>query len=131
MTDEEIVRAYFASKNMRRVAKELGVSVSRVRRALLLLCGPLYGSPGLCRLYIYMKGRCFATAGEVSKGLGVSVHDVYYLFSQIAGVDVGLIPVTVVVKSRRFIYIVKATEECWRAFHEHVEAMGYRAWSGG
>lgn len=113
--EKMVLEEYLLLRNVKKVAKKLGMSVGIVRRILLSVCGPLYGLPGLCRLYIYMNGRCFASFGEAAKALGVSVHDIYYLASRIAESRVGIV-VERSTAPRRTLYLLWDTEECRRMF---------------
>lgn len=119
---DSILREYLALRNMKVVAKKLGMPLLVVRAVLVSACGPLYGFPGLCRLYIYMLNRCFASAKEASKDLRVTRQDVYYLFRSIANVGVGLTLKEVKTAGRRELYLVKATEKCLDEFVEHARS---------
>lgn len=119
---ETILKEYLSAKNVKVVARKLGLPIGVVRRVLLSVCGPLYGSPGLCRLYIYMRDRCFASAKEVSKDLGVSLHDVYYLFHTISASNVGLALVELVHQVKR-LFLVKTTVECWSEYNKYAMSL--------
>lgn len=92
MVDVEasVIKEYIRTRNVKKVAKSLGITPVRVRKIIASRCGPLYGFPGLCRAYLYMLGRCYATAASMSRDLGVTYQDAYYVFKELEKRGVGL-----------------------------------------
>ena len=110
--EDTIVREYLLERNMKTVAGKLSIPVGVVRRVIVSRCGPLYRLHGLCRVYLYMMGRCFASAKDVATSLRTSYQNVYRAFSELEERNVGLGVVKVRKKSRAFVYLVWNKEKC-------------------
>ncbi|MEM4788093.1 MAG: hypothetical protein QXV28_08960 [Ignisphaera sp.] len=112
MSEDIIVREYMLERNMKTVARKLSISVGTVRKVIVSRCGHLYKLHGLCRVYLYMMDKCFASARDVASALRTSYQNIYRAFSELEKRNLGLKVVKVHRKSRVFVYIVWNKEKC-------------------
>ncbi|MEM1693559.1 MAG: hypothetical protein QXU08_08135 [Ignisphaera sp.] len=110
--EDTIVEEYLLKRNMKSVAKRFSLPIGTVRKVIISRCGPLYRFHGLCRVYLYMNNRCFASAREVAKNLQSTYQNIYRVFSELEKRNLGLKVIKVHKSSRTFVYLVWDREEC-------------------
>ncbi|MEM1693833.1 MAG: hypothetical protein QXL19_05825 [Ignisphaera sp.] len=115
--EDIIIREYLLEKNMKIVAKKLSLPVKIVRRTIISRCSHLYKFHGLCRVYLYMIDKCFASAREVASALRTKYQNIYRAFSELEKKNLELKVVKVHRKSRVFVYIVWNKEKCLSEFN--------------
>ncbi|MEM1913139.1 MAG: hypothetical protein QW067_08375 [Thermofilaceae archaeon] len=123
VSEDTIVKEYLLERNMKTVARKLSVPVGTVRRVIVSRCGPLYRLHGLCRVYLYMMDRCFASAKDVATSLRTNYQSVYRAFSELEKRNVGFRVVKVHKKSRTFVYLVWNKEKCLDELSKKVSAI--------
>lgn len=109
--DDVIVREYISLRNMKVVSKKLGIPIGEVRKVILSRCGVLYGFPGLCRAYLYISSKCYASSDEVAEALRTTHQNTYYIFYELSRRNVGL-KLAVITNDRMQRYLVWDREEC-------------------
>lgn len=124
----DIDQMYIKLKSVRKVADALGVPVGEVRRALVKKCGTLVRYRGLCRTYLVLEDKCFASIMELAEALGTTYNNAYYLARRLAEhvPEFRLVYIDRRIWSRKRLpttYIVKDSDECRQAFVDYINRL--------